>query len=174
MGVNLNVRVPLVSPALCTTDCLSWQIDVNESPELKKALGVRSVPTVKLHAGSLGQVANFTCGPRKVGNSSILFCIVDWTSTYARNVGIYFPAAILVVSSTDFRAAVRARLRCAAVLLALDTTLQSVAGIAVEVLRLLRRGRRFEKLFGNFALELFHVRIIHVTCTTRGVPGMLQ
>eukprot|EP00904_Undaria_pinnatifida_P001857 jgi/Undpi1/11672/HiC_scaffold_36.g13967.m1 len=43
-----------------------FEIDVNESPELKKALGVRSVPTVKLHAGSLGQVANFTCGPRKV------------------------------------------------------------------------------------------------------------
>ncbi|CAM9577944.1 unnamed protein product [Pylaiella littoralis] len=41
------------------------EIDVHQSPELKKALGVRAVPTVKLHAGSLGQVASFTCGPKK-------------------------------------------------------------------------------------------------------------
>lgn len=39
---------------------------MHQSPELKKALGVRAVPTVKLHAGSLGQVASFTCGPKKV------------------------------------------------------------------------------------------------------------
>ncbi|CAM9345306.1 unnamed protein product [Ectocarpus fasciculatus] len=41
------------------------EIDVHQSPDLKKVLGVRAVPTVKLHAGSLGQVASFTCGPRK-------------------------------------------------------------------------------------------------------------
>ncbi len=38
---------------------------MHQSPELKKQLGVRAVPTVKLHAGSLGQVASFTCGPKK-------------------------------------------------------------------------------------------------------------
>lgn len=42
------------------------KVDVHQSPELKKALGVRAVPTVKLHAGSLGQVASFTCGPKRV------------------------------------------------------------------------------------------------------------
>eukprot|EP00903_Cladosiphon_okamuranus_P016881 g15563.t1 len=41
------------------------EVDVHQSPELKKALGVRAVPTVKLHAGSLGQVASFTCGPKR-------------------------------------------------------------------------------------------------------------
>ncbi|CAB1117902.1 unnamed protein product [Ectocarpus sp. CCAP 1310/34] len=41
------------------------EIDVHQSPDLKKVLGVRAVPTVKLHAGPLGQVASFTCGPRK-------------------------------------------------------------------------------------------------------------
>ncbi|CAN0566167.1 unnamed protein product, partial [Ectocarpus sp. 12 AP-2014] len=44
---------------------LASQIDVHQSPDLKKVLGVRAVPTVKLHAGSLGQVASFTCGPLK-------------------------------------------------------------------------------------------------------------
>lgn len=42
------------------------QIDVQESPELKRTLGVKAVPTVKLYAGPLGQVASFACGPRKV------------------------------------------------------------------------------------------------------------
>lgn len=58
---------------------------MHESPELKKALGVRSVPTVKLHAGSLGQVANFTCGPRKVSNYRV--------DEYGRT---RFPSVILV------------------------------------------------------------------------------
>lgn len=49
-----------------TSAVLVEQVDVHESPEVKKALGVSAVPTVKLHAGSLGQVASFPCGPRKV------------------------------------------------------------------------------------------------------------
>lgn len=54
-------------PFLRQNDCSapSLQVDVHQSPELKKQLGVRAVPTVKLHAGSLGQVASFTCGPKK-------------------------------------------------------------------------------------------------------------
>lgn len=52
--------------SLFGSSLLPTQIDVHQSPELKKALGVRAVPTVKLHAGSLGQVASFTCGPKKV------------------------------------------------------------------------------------------------------------
>lgn len=55
--------MPMLAP-LNLSRCI--QVDVHQSPELKKALGVRAVPTVKLHAGLLGQVASFTCGPRKV------------------------------------------------------------------------------------------------------------
>ncbi|CAM9359152.1 unnamed protein product [Ascophyllum nodosum] len=43
-----------------------YEVDVLESPELKKAMAVKAVPTVKLHAGSLGEVASFPCGPKKV------------------------------------------------------------------------------------------------------------
>ncbi|CAM9355894.1 unnamed protein product [Choristocarpus tenellus] len=43
-----------------------FEVDVVEGIDLKKALGVRVVPSVKLYAGStLGQVASFSCGPRK-------------------------------------------------------------------------------------------------------------
>ncbi|CAM9111217.1 unnamed protein product [Discosporangium mesarthrocarpum] len=47
-------------------DIQFFDVDVADSPDLKKALGVRVVPFVKLHAGMLGQIASFTCGPRKV------------------------------------------------------------------------------------------------------------
>ncbi|CAM9247529.1 unnamed protein product [Hapterophycus canaliculatus] len=54
--------------AVAYEDVKFVEVDVHQSPELKKALGVRAVPTVKLHAGLLGQVASFTCGPRKAAN----------------------------------------------------------------------------------------------------------
>lgn len=65
-----------MQPAVTNACCFFYsavcdlKVDVHKSPELKKALGVRAVPTVKLHAGSLGQVASFTCGPKRVRTGS--------------------------------------------------------------------------------------------------------
>ncbi|CAM9536128.1 unnamed protein product [Sphacelaria rigidula] len=52
--------------ALENKDVKFYEVDVAAAAPLKEALGVTSVPTVKMYAGAVGQVASFTCGPRKV------------------------------------------------------------------------------------------------------------
>eukprot|EP00611_Tribonema_gayanum_P028464 TRINITY_DN7323_c3_g1_i2.p1 TRINITY_DN7323_c3_g1~~TRINITY_DN7323_c3_g1_i2.p1 ORF type:complete len:249 (-),score=68.63 TRINITY_DN7323_c3_g1_i2:528-1274(-) len=42
------------------------EIDIDVSRELKRQHGVKAIPAIHMHAGHLGLVENFTCGPSKV------------------------------------------------------------------------------------------------------------
>lgn len=81
-GVHLSVSIIIV----LGSSLLPPQIDVHQSPELKKALGVRAVPTVKLHAGSLGQVASFTCGPKKVQFERCTLALLTYINLIERSL----------------------------------------------------------------------------------------
>jgi thiol-disulfide isomerase/thioredoxin len=52
--------------AIERSDVVFCEIDVSINTELKKLHGIKTVPAVHMHAGHLGMVEDFMCGPSKL------------------------------------------------------------------------------------------------------------
>lgn len=92
-GMKLYSHVTSRHATRRNATCRLRQVDVTESPELKAALGIRVVPTVKVYGGALGQVASFSCGPSKVHDA---YCGLLLRTAVELHPGVMMPITLVM------------------------------------------------------------------------------